>query len=71
MNIGANIHRLRSERAISQGELAKAIDVHQTHISKIERGDKMPSIQVATQIAEFFGVTLAELFGESAAAEVA
>lgn len=61
MSIGANVQRLRQERSISQGALAEAINIHQTHISKIELGKKTPSMEVAQQLADFFGVSLDEL----------
>jgi len=61
MSIGANVHRLRQERSISQSALADVINVHQTHISAIERGEKTPSLEVAQQLASYFGVSLDEL----------
>lgn len=64
MSIGANVHRLREERSISQSALADAINVHQTHISSIELGKKTPSMEVAQQLAKFFKVSLDELIRE-------
>ena len=57
MNIGINVRRLRQERAMSQEELAVAIKVHQTHISKIEKGEKTPSMEVVQALASFFSVS--------------
>lgn len=71
MNIGTNVHRLRKERLMSQSALADAIGVHQTHISFIEQNRKTPSIQVAMRLAEYFGVPLGELLGESSELEPA
>lgn len=61
MGIGANVQRLREQRSLSQGELADAVKVHQSHISKIERGKKLPSIEVLQGLANYFGVTVDEL----------
>lgn len=61
MSIGANVQRLRQNRSMSQSELAEAVNIHQTHISKIELGKKTPSMEVAQQLADFFGVSLDEL----------
>lgn len=61
MNIGTNVQRLRIERCMSQSELAAAINVHQSHVSKIEQGDKKPSIEVLQALATFFGVTVDSL----------
>lgn len=61
MNIGTNVQRLRNERSMSQHELAIAINVHQSHISKIERGDKKPSIELLKTLAGYFGITVDDL----------
>lgn len=63
MSVGVNVRRLRKERSIRQDELAAAINVHQTHISRIENGEKSPSLEVTRQLAAYFGVTLDELVG--------
>lgn len=61
MSIGSNVQRLREERSMTQGELADAIKAHQTHISKIELNKRTPSMEMAQQLATFFGVSLDEL----------
>lgn len=61
MSIGTNVQRLREERSISQDQLADAVRVHQTHISKIERGVKKPSLEVLQQLAHFFDVSVDDL----------
>lgn len=61
MSVGVNVRRLRKERSIRQDELAAAINVHQTHISRIENGEKSPSLEVTRHLAAFFGVTIDEL----------
>lgn len=63
MSIGRNVYRLRQAREISQLALADAIGVHQTHISSIERDDKTPSLQVAQQLAHYFGISMDALLG--------
>lgn len=71
MSIGENVRRLRKDRDMTQDSLAAAIDVHQTHISSIERG-ATPSIEVIQQLAVFFGVSLDELVnGEPSILEIA
>lgn len=58
---GMNIHRLRTQKGISQQQLAEALGVHQTHVSAIERGTKNPSLPFAREIATYFEVTLDDL----------
>lgn len=60
-SIGAVIRELRKEHRVSQEKLAEGIDSHQVYISEIEKGQKLPSIQVLYNIAVFFGLTLTQL----------
>jgi transcriptional regulator with XRE-family HTH domain len=55
---------LRKERSWSQADLANQTDVSQVMIGKYERGDAVPSIEVAKKIADAFGVSLDYLVGE-------
>lgn len=58
MSMGENVKRLRNGRSMSQEELATAINVHQTHISSIERNGKNPSLEIVQRLATYFGVSL-------------
>lgn len=60
---GEHVRRLRQERGISQEALAAEADLHRTHIGFIERGERVPSIEVALVIARAFGMSLTELVG--------
>ena len=61
-----NIKILRTEKNLSQEELAKHIHVTQTMISQWEKGKKQPGREVAESLADFFGVTLDYLLGRTA-----
>ena len=61
-----NIKILRTEKNLSQEELAKQIHVTQTMISQLEKGKKQPSREVAESLADFFEVTLDYLLGRKA-----
>jgi Helix-turn-helix. len=52
---------LREENHISQEKLADAIGSHQVYISEIEKGKKLPSLQVLYHIAKFYNMTLTQL----------
>ena len=43
---------------ISQAELARRVGVHQTTIGFIERGEKLPSLDVLLRLQEALGVLL-------------
>ena len=45
-----------------QKEAAIAIGISQKHLSKLERGDRIPSLVTAWKIAEYYGKSLEELF---------
>lgn len=49
--VGAKIKKLRMQAGISQIELAKAINVSQTHMSNIENGNTGISLETAVKIS--------------------
>ncbi len=49
--IGERIRKLRIQKGISQIELAKAIEVSQTHMSNIEKGNTGISLWTAVKIS--------------------
>lgn len=57
MSFGDNLKKVRADKDISQGELAKMIDVHATHISRYERNLTSPTIEVARRIADALEVS--------------
>jgi len=56
-----NLKKCRTEKGISQSELANKIDIHVTHLSRYERGLSLPSIEVAQKIADVLEISLDEL----------
>ena len=64
MDIANKITILRKEKGWSQTELAKLVGCSREIISKYEKDNVMPSIQLAKKIADAFGVTLDYLVGE-------
>jgi len=59
--------RLKSARkaqALSQAEVAVALGVPQTFISKLELGKKKPSVETLTKLAAIYKVRVADLLGE-------
>jgi len=64
MDIGNRIMLLRKEKSWSQNDLAKQANVSREIISRYERNDVTPSVQVAKKIADAFGVSLDYLVGE-------
>lgn len=56
------IEELRTLRSIRQEELAKALGVSRQTISSLENGRYNPSILLAHRIAQYFGLTIEEVF---------
>lgn len=55
---------LRKAKGWSQPELGKRLDTSGAIIGRYERGEMTPSIEVATKLAQAFGVTLDYLVAE-------
>jgi transcriptional regulator with XRE-family HTH domain len=58
MAIGDKILQLRKERGWSQQHLAKQIGTSGPIIGRYERGEMVPSVEVAKKLASAFGITL-------------
>jgi putative transcriptional regulator len=52
----------RTGKGLSQGELARELDVSRQTINSIETDRYTPSLPLAIAIARFFGVTVEEVF---------
>lgn len=62
MEMGKEIRRLRGARGLTQEALADALNVTPQTVSKWERGNSVPDVQMLPEIAVFFGVTIDQLF---------
>lgn len=56
------IAMLRVERGISRRQLAEALGVHYQTVGYLERGEYSPSLLLALQIADYFGVGVEVIF---------
>lgn len=63
INIGQRIYDLRIERDIQQGELAKAIHIHQSVLNRIEKGTRPARDSEIYALASFFKVSADNLLG--------
>ncbi len=61
MDFGGKLQELRKSRGMTQEELAEALFVSRTAISKWESGRGYPNIDSLKEISAFFGVTIDEL----------
>lgn len=61
MTVGEKILKLRTQRGISQEQLAEKIDVSRQSVSKWEMDAALPQIDKVLQLCELFGITTDEL----------
>lgn len=61
MSLGENIYRLRTEKKMSQGDLADALDVSRQSVSKWENNNATPDLERMVKLSNLFGITLDEL----------
>lgn len=57
------LKELREEKAMSQSQLATELKVGQSTIARWESGKRIPNIDDAIKIAQYFGVATDYLFG--------
>lgn len=58
MALSKKLRDLRAERDLTQGDVAKAIDVHVTHVSSWETSRSKPSLDNLIALSKLFGVSL-------------
>ena len=61
IRFGKRVRELRLGNNLSQGKLAKLLDVHPTYISGIERGKRNLSLRNIEKLAIALGVSIHEL----------
>jgi putative transcriptional regulator len=57
-----DIRKRRSDRSLSQADLAKVLGVSRQTINSIETGRYVPSLPLALALGRFFGVPVEEIF---------
>jgi transcriptional regulator with XRE-family HTH domain len=68
--LGERVRALRRERGWTLELLAERSGVSRAMISKLERGEKNPTLVVAARVAEGLGVSLSQLVGIEARREI-
>jgi len=59
--LGQNMKLIRAKKKMSQGDIARALDVDRGYISNIENGKKNPTIATIQKLANALGVSANEL----------
>lgn len=59
--LGQNMKRIRAKKKMSQGDIARALEVDRGYISNIENGKKNPTIATLQKLANALSVSADEL----------
>ncbi len=59
--LGQNLKRIRMKKKMSQGDIARALDVHRAYISGIENGKRNPTLATIQKLANALGISADEL----------
>jgi len=54
------LKKLRKQNKITQRDLAAALHISQTSVSKYERGESEPDLEMVIKMADFFEVSIDE-----------
>lgn len=61
IKFGKKVKEIRLKKKLSQGDLAKILDVHPTYISGIERGVRNMSLKNIEKLAKALSATIGDL----------
>ncbi|HIE4788150.1 TPA: helix-turn-helix domain-containing protein [Clostridioides difficile] len=62
---GERLKKLRTEKKITQQELATILNINKSSISRYEKDQQMPEIKLLETIADYFDISLDYLLGRS------
>ena len=66
LKIGEKIKELRYEKGLTQEEIASHLGISAQSVSKWERGEGYPDIEMLPALAHYFGISIDELLGADA-----
>lgn len=61
LQFGNKLREVRVKKKLSQGDIARILDVHRSYISGLERGRRNPSLLTVHKVAKALGVSVNEL----------
>ena len=60
--LGDNLKRIRTDKGLSQADIAKSLGVSRGFVSNIENGKRNPTLSTISRLAEALNVSTEELF---------
>lgn len=70
-SFGRRLRELRTQRALSQEQLAERAALHWTYVSGIEQGKRSPTLNILGRLAKALKVSLADLLKDVTDARMA
>ena len=61
VKLGKNLKRIRTQKGISQGDIARTLKVGRSFITNIENGKTNPTLATIAKIAKTIGVSVEKL----------
>jgi transcriptional regulator with XRE-family HTH domain len=61
---GEKLRSLRRRQGLSQIQLGDKLDVQQSYVGKMERGERTPNVAMLLKIAELFNVSFDQLMND-------
>jgi len=59
--LGLNLRKIRTKKAISQGDIARELGVSRGFVSTIENGKTNPTLSTISKLAKALGISTNEL----------
>lgn len=59
--LGEKLRSLRQRQGLSQTQLGDRLGVNQTYVGKMERGEKIPNLEMFLKISDLFKVSTDQL----------
>jgi len=59
--LGEKLRTLRKRQGLTQTELADMLDIGQSHVVRMERGERLPSLEVLDKLMAIFNVSCDQL----------
>lgn len=59
--LGEKLHTLRKRQGLTQTQLGDLLGVAHTHIGRMERGERLPSLEILAKLMAIFSVSCDQL----------
>ena len=59
--LGQNLKRIRTKKKMSQGDIARALEVHRAYVSGLENSKRNPTLATIEKLAHALRVSVSEL----------